>query len=66
MESAPRINESHKTEGTESAPIMENMHEQNEKRAQINVREMFNAQMEARGTIRDVIAHGVEHYSERF
>ncbi len=66
MESAPRINENHESEGNESAPIMENMHEQNEKRAQINVREMFNTQMEARGTIRNVIDHGVEHYSERF
>ena len=36
-----------------------------EKVPEMSVVEMLNSEMETRGTIRDVVKHGVEHPSER-
>ncbi len=64
MESAPKIEqEENIAEATARSGIEQ--HSQNESRAQLTVREMFDENWEARGTIKNVINHGIEHQSDR-
>lgn len=64
MENIPKTNTAENFEQEESE-LETKSREEKQNRAQMGVGKMFDENMEAKGTIRNIIDHGVIHSSER-